>query len=353
MKYVKPFKRDLRGDLLTGFGGALLGRELPVEHHRVDRARAQHVGPDLPILEFAGPRPGERPERCLGGAVGAAARKAFVLPSGRHEDDGSAIIQMGQRLLNGEISTAGVGVEGLVEMLGRRCGGHRLFDEGRSRKNHINLALLRDGLVETVEVIELGDVGLYAGDVRADLCDGFVELGLPPTGDEHIGALFNEPLGGREADAATAVTTAILFFNKDILFPSSLGLSLLGAWTIQTLSATVRATLRAGSPTLAPSRYAVSFTAEIMPCVSVDWPSPIHAESAATVAAAIPSESRIGRAAAPARSAPKPASLKKARRGLNKRVIPAASAPPWLPLATTKSASSGLPSEMESMQSTP
>ena len=68
--------------------------------------------------------------------------------------------------------------------------------------------------------------------------------------------------------------------------------SLFRAWTIQALSATVSATLRAVSPTLAPSRYAVSFTAEIMPCVSVDWPSPIHAESAATVAAAIPSESR-------------------------------------------------------------
>jgi len=72
----------------------------------------------------------------------------------------------------------------------------------------------------------------------------------------------------------------------------------------------MRAASRAVSPTLAPSLYAVSFTAEIMPCVSVDSPSPIHAESAATVAAAIPSESRRGRQAAPARSTPKPASLK-------------------------------------------
>jgi len=77
-----------------------------------------------------------------------------------------------------------------------------------------------------------------------------------------------------------------------------------------------------------PSQDAVSFTAEIMPCGSVDWPSPIHAESAATIAAAIPSESRIGRQAAPGRSTPKPASLKKAKRGLNERVIPAAVTPP-------------------------
>jgi hypothetical protein len=57
--------------------------------------------------------------------------------------------------LNGEIRAAGVGVEGLVEMLGSHCGGHHLFDEGCARKNHVDLALLRDGLVEAVEVIEL------------------------------------------------------------------------------------------------------------------------------------------------------------------------------------------------------
>jgi hypothetical protein len=40
--------------------------------------------------------------------------------------------------------------------------------------------------------------------VLADLRDSLVELGLAATGDEYIGALFNEPLGGREADAAAA-----------------------------------------------------------------------------------------------------------------------------------------------------
>ena len=110
--------------------------------------------------------------------------------------------------MNGEIGAAGVGVEGLVEMLGRHRGGHHLFDEGRVRKNHIDLALLRDGLVETVEVIEIGDVGLYAGHVLADLRDSLVELRLAATGDEYIGALFNEPLGGREADAAAAAASS-------------------------------------------------------------------------------------------------------------------------------------------------
>ena len=45
---------------------------------------------------------------------------------------------------------------------------------------------------------------LFLGDVLADLRDGLVELGLAAARDEHIGALFNEPPGGREADAAAA-----------------------------------------------------------------------------------------------------------------------------------------------------
>jgi hypothetical protein len=32
--------------------------------------------------------------------------------------------------------------------------------------------------------------------------NGLVELGLPAAGDKNVGALFNEPLCGREADAA-------------------------------------------------------------------------------------------------------------------------------------------------------
>jgi hypothetical protein len=95
--------------------------------------------------------------------------------------------------LNGEISAASIGVEGLVEMLRRRCGGHRLFDESRARKNHIDLPLFRDGLVKTVEVIELGDVSLYAGDVRADPRGGLVELGPPAACDKNVSTLFNVP----------------------------------------------------------------------------------------------------------------------------------------------------------------
>ena len=42
------------------------------------------------------------------------------------------------------------------------------------------------------------------GDVLANLCNGFIKFGLAATGDEDIGAFFNESLGGRKADAAAA-----------------------------------------------------------------------------------------------------------------------------------------------------
>ena len=51
-------------------------------------------------------------------------------------------------------------------MLRRGGGGRRLFDESRAHKNHVDLPFLSDGFVRTIEVIDLGDVGLYAGDAH-------------------------------------------------------------------------------------------------------------------------------------------------------------------------------------------
>ena len=62
----------------------------------------------------------------------------------------------------------------------------------------------KDGLVKTVEIVALADIGLYADDVQADLRDGLVDLGLPPPGDKNVGTLFNEPFCGREANATAS-----------------------------------------------------------------------------------------------------------------------------------------------------
>jgi len=86
------------------------------------------------------------------------------------------------------------------------------------QQKSLRSSFFRDGLVKTVEVTELGDVGLYTDDIRADFREGLVEFGLPAAGDKNVGPLFNELLCGREADAAaTPVTREILFFNEDTI----------------------------------------------------------------------------------------------------------------------------------------
>jgi|GraSoiStandDraft_5_1057265.scaffolds.fasta_scaffold128974_1 hypothetical protein len=49
-----------------------------------------------------------------------------------------------------------------------------------------------------------GFIGLDCGHVLADFRGGVIELGLAATGDEHVSALVDEPLGGRETNSATS-----------------------------------------------------------------------------------------------------------------------------------------------------
>src|SRR5262249_57938937 len=65
------------------------------------------------------------------------------------------------------------------------------------------LLLLHRG-EQPVEVREVRDVALHAGDVPADLHYRFLEFRLPASGDEDVGALGDEPSGGGQADATVA-----------------------------------------------------------------------------------------------------------------------------------------------------
>src|SRR2546428_1202523 len=51
---------------------------------------------------------------------------------------------------------------------------------------------LRDGLVKTIKVSQLGNVSLTSRNVGADCLHGRVESLLAAARDEHIGALFDE-----------------------------------------------------------------------------------------------------------------------------------------------------------------
>jgi hypothetical protein len=52
------------------------------------------------------------------------------------------------------------------------------------------------------DLLPPGRVTAYAGYVPANQLDGLIELLLPPTRDENVGALFDEPLGARQRNAA-------------------------------------------------------------------------------------------------------------------------------------------------------
>src|SRR6266700_5451996 len=77
------------------------------------------------------------------------------------------------------------------------------FTHAGARVQDVDLALFPlDRVEQTVEVVEMGRVAAHAGHVPANQLDGHIELLLPPTRDENVGALFNEPLGARQRQAA-------------------------------------------------------------------------------------------------------------------------------------------------------
>ena len=65
------------------------------------------------------------------------------------------------------------------------------------------LLLLHRG-VRPIEICQLRDVTLNAGDILADLSDRDIELALTAAGDEDMPPFGAKPLGGVEANAAVA-----------------------------------------------------------------------------------------------------------------------------------------------------
>jgi hypothetical protein len=61
---------------------------------------------------------------------------------------------------------------------------------------HVNYALfLLDRLEQTVQIGEVGRIGLHAGHVPADQLDGFVQRLLPSARDEDVSSFVHEQLG--------------------------------------------------------------------------------------------------------------------------------------------------------------
>src|SRR5258708_34602425 len=68
-------------------------------------------------------------------------------------------------------------------------------------KNNIDSSLrLRDGLVKTIKVSQLGNVSLNSRNVRADCLNGLVEFLLAAARDEDIATLFDEKFCSGQPD---------------------------------------------------------------------------------------------------------------------------------------------------------
>src|ERR1700730_9124569 len=70
--------------------------------------------------------------------------------------------------------------------------GNKFANAGVGENNIDSLFHLRDGLVKTIEVSQLGDVSLNSRNIAADCLHGLVEFLLAAARDEDIGALFDE-----------------------------------------------------------------------------------------------------------------------------------------------------------------
>src|ERR1700730_2343732 len=75
------------------------------------------------------------------------------------------------------------------------------FSNASVGENNIYSTLhLRDGLVKTIKVSQLGNVSMNSRNVAADGLHGLVEFLLAATRDEDIGALFDEKFRRRKSN---------------------------------------------------------------------------------------------------------------------------------------------------------
>src|SRR4029077_13780984 len=141
----------------------------------------------------------------LGGGVGAATWKATQGGDRASQDDGCAIVQERQRLLHGEEHAPGVDVEIVVEALGGDIGELHAVDGADIGDHHVDLAVIGCDLgVEPVEVLELADVALYAGDVPTDRGDRLVQFFLTAGEDIDERPFGDEPLRRCQSNSAGA-----------------------------------------------------------------------------------------------------------------------------------------------------
>src|SRR6202043_1199903 len=171
-------------------------RGLYVSQGRVDVPRTQDVRANATVLQLHGPGSHQIANRGLGRAVGTEGGCAFDARDGADEDDRASVVHQGQGFLHREQRALDVEIEKLVEMLLRQaCQGSEFACAGIGDQD-IDVSLRLHGLVESIEVLQFGDVPANTCNVAADRLHGLVEFLLAAAGYEDVGTFIDEPLRG-------------------------------------------------------------------------------------------------------------------------------------------------------------
>src|SRR3984885_7056300 len=170
-----------------------------------DLAGGEDVDADAAVLELVEPDAGPGLLDGLAAGVDAPAGEGAEGGVGAGHEDGAAVVEEREGLLDGEQGAAGVEPEPGVELgfgdLAERGG----LAAAGAGPQHVEAALLPlDGVVQAVQVVQVGGVALDAGDVAADLLDGRLQGVLAAAGDEDVRSLVGEQLraGQRHAGGA-------------------------------------------------------------------------------------------------------------------------------------------------------
>src|SRR6266849_3890911 len=149
----------------------------------------------MTVLQICSPGSHQRADCSLTRGVDAEGCGTLNARDRAVENDRATIPQELQCLLHRKQRSPYIDVEQLVEMLfGDGPKGNKFANPGVGENNIYSPLHLRDRLVKTIEVSQLGNVSLNSRNVGADGLHGLVKFLRATTRDEHIRTLFDEKL---------------------------------------------------------------------------------------------------------------------------------------------------------------
>src|SRR3984893_8155800 len=147
----------------------------------------------MTVLQICSPGSHQRADCSLTRGVDAEGCGTLNARDGAVENDRATIPQERQCLLHRKQRSPYIDVEQFVEMFFSDGPKGNKFANAGVGENNIDSPLhLRDGLVKTIKVSQLGNVSLNSRNVGADCLHGLVEFLLAAARDEDIGTLFDE-----------------------------------------------------------------------------------------------------------------------------------------------------------------